>query len=125
MLIVCSTIKQCIKTNILKPLGPVTISSKPSYQRRGDNGEPREEVNVQDVAETGCAVLGLYFSWVPEDDRGSSARSVGFLQRANTMIRYLDESALLCHISIINFQHENDLFFLTNRKSRFHFITQI
>lgn len=87
---------------ILKPLGPVTISSKPSYQRRGDNGEPREEVNVQDVAETGCAVLGLYFSWVPEDDRGSSARSVGFLQRANTMIRYLDESALLCHISMVH-----------------------
>lgn len=100
MLIVCSTITQCIKTNILKLLGPVTISSKPSYQRRGDNGEPREEVNVQDVAETGCAVLGLYFSWVPEDDRGSSARSVGFLQRANTMIRYLNESALLCHICI-------------------------
>ncbi|XP_061172644.1 WD repeat-containing protein 27-like isoform X2 [Saccostrea echinata] len=69
--------------------GPVTISSKPSYQRRGDGGEPREEVAIQDVAETGCAVLGLYFSWVPDDDRGSSARSVGFLQRANTMIRDL------------------------------------
>uniref|UniRef100_K1P8Z6 WD repeat-containing protein 27 n=1 Tax=Magallana gigas TaxID=29159 RepID=K1P8Z6_MAGGI len=82
--------RQSKEQSLLSPTsqknGPVTISSKPSYQRRGDNGEPREEVNVQDVAETGCAVLGLYFSWVPEDDRGSSARSVGFLQRANTMI---------------------------------------
>ncbi|XP_065943143.1 WD repeat-containing protein 27 [Magallana gigas] len=85
--------RQSKEQSLLSPTsqknGPVTISSKPSYQRRGDNGEPREEVNVQDVAETGCAVLGLYFSWVPEDDRGSSARSVGFLQRANTMIRDL------------------------------------
>lgn len=70
-------------------LGPVTVSSKPSYLRRGEGEEPREEVVAQDVAETGCAILGLYFSWVPLDERGSSARSVGFLQRANTMIRFL------------------------------------
>nr|XP_022329336.1 WD repeat-containing protein 27-like [Crassostrea virginica] len=69
--------------------GPVTVSSKPSYLRRGEGEEPREEVVAQDVAETGCAILGLYFSWVPLDERGSSARSIGFLQRANTMIRDL------------------------------------
>ncbi|XP_060081594.1 WD repeat-containing protein 27-like [Ylistrum balloti] len=83
--------KSAQQTSSPSPTGPVTISSKPTWKRIDQNEMlPTGDQNVEDEAETGCSVLGLYFTYLPQsgDVEENSSKPV-FLQHNSTVVKEL------------------------------------
>ncbi|OWF38257.1 WD repeat-containing protein 27 [Mizuhopecten yessoensis] len=77
------------------PTGPVTISSKPTWKRVDQNEmEPVGDQSLEDEAEAGCSVLGLYFTFLPQGgvEVDNSSKPV-FLQHKSTVVQDLLSSS--------------------------------
>ena len=71
--------------------GPKTVSSKPVWQRVDQNELPPIE-DVDDEAEAGCSILGMFYTYVPQDEAPSRDRSAtvpAFLTRESTVVKYV------------------------------------
>lgn len=79
------------------PAGPVKMSSRPSWKRL-DQLEAGDTVTAEDEAETGSAILGLYFTYgSPDKSSKQSSSTPSFLRRENTLLNdLLDTSPMLC-----------------------------
>lgn len=77
--------------------GPVKISSRPSWKRL-DQLEGGDTVTAEDETETGSAILGLHFTYVPLNKSSKKSSSTpSFLQHENTLLNdLLDTSPMLC-----------------------------
>ncbi|XP_064602272.1 WD repeat-containing protein 27-like isoform X2 [Liolophura sinensis] len=74
--------------------GPVTVSSRPSWQRDLTQSGYDNSADETDVTERGCAILGLCYSYQGETTAAATDMPA-FIQRENTTVRELLTSAPL------------------------------
>lgn len=67
--------------------GPVTVSSRPSWQRDITQSGYNDNADETDVTERGCAILGLCYSYQRETTAAATDMPA-FIQRENTTVRY-------------------------------------
>jgi len=67
----------------------VTISSKPSWQQESQSDLPCPEQDIDDMAEMGYSVLGLYFTYTTQEgaDYLISNTKPALLQNKNTVVK--------------------------------------
>lgn len=69
-------------------LGPITISSRPSWQRNDQIQIDELEDVVDDETEIGCSVLGMLYTWPPDDQHHTPTPSkLSFLQQNDSLVR--------------------------------------